>query len=36
MTNLKRRYPGGAFRRAWCYVDQAEFDVPESFEPYLR
>jgi hypothetical protein len=22
-------------RWAWCYVDDAEFDVPEGFEPYL-
>jgi hypothetical protein len=23
-------------RWAWCYVDQAEVDVPEQAEPYLR
>ena len=23
-------------RWAWCYVDQAEVDVPEPAEPYLR
>ena len=23
-------------RWAWCYVDQAEVNVPEEFEPYLR
>jgi uncharacterized UBP type Zn finger protein len=23
-------------RWAWCFVDQAELDVPEGFEPYLR
>jgi uncharacterized UBP type Zn finger protein len=23
-------------RWAWCYVDEAELDVPPAFEPYLR
>ena len=23
-------------RWAWCYVDQAQLEVPEGFEPYLR
>jgi hypothetical protein len=23
-------------RWGWCYVDQAEVDVPREFEPYLR
>jgi uncharacterized UBP type Zn finger protein len=23
-------------RWAWCYVDEAEVDVPEGAEPYLR
>ena len=23
-------------RWAWCYVDEAQLDVPEGIEPYLR
>jgi uncharacterized UBP type Zn finger protein len=23
-------------RWAWCFVDQAELEVPKDFEPYLR
>ncbi|HKB38501.1 MAG TPA: UBP-type zinc finger domain-containing protein [Gemmataceae bacterium] len=23
-------------RWAWCYIDQAQLDVPEEVEPYLR
>jgi hypothetical protein len=23
-------------RWAWCYVDEAELDVPAQFAPYLR